>query len=153
LGGSNWNHGAAGAGPLSGVWRGTEEAWHSARHIGSTLFSTQNAPEGYTQVDIWNVTHFALLIAAIGLTYIAWRRFGSAFGIYSTGVLLIALSAPARLIPLNGLPRYLLTDFPLFLALAFVVRQRPLLRLAVLVVFAATSVVVALAFSSGIWIA
>jgi Mannosyltransferase (PIG-V) len=152
LGGPEWNHGVAVAGPLSGMSRGAEEAWHSSVAIGSNLASAPGAA-GYAQVDVWNVTHFALLVAAIALTYVAWRRFGSAFGIYSTGVLLIALSAPAGLIPLNGLPRYLLTDFPLFFALAFVVRHRPLSRVAVLALFAATSVVVALAFSSGIWIA
>ena len=68
---------------------------------------------------LWNVAHFALLIVAIALTWIAWRRLGPAFGIYSVGVLVISLERAGRLrTALFSLPRFLLADFPIVIALA-----------------------------------
>ena len=66
---------------------------------------------------------------------------------------MIALSAPAEGFPLVSLPRFLLGDFPLFLALAAVTLDRPRARDAVLVGFAAVGAAAAVAFSRGIWIA
>ena len=66
---------------------------------------------------------------------------------------MIALSAPAEGFPLVSLPRFLLADFPLFLALASLTLDRPRARDAVIAVFAALGAVAAAAFSRGIWIA
>ena len=92
-------------------------------------------------------------LAAIWLTWVAWRRLGPAFSLYSVGILAIALAAPAQLSPLVSFPRFLLADFPLFIALAAVLQRRPRLRTAVLIVFGATATAAAVAFSRKIWIA
>jgi hypothetical protein len=63
------------------------------------------------------------------------------------------LSAPAEGFPLVSLPRFLLADFPLFLALASLTLERPRARDAVLVAFAALGAVAAAAFARAIWIA
>jgi hypothetical protein len=105
------------------------------------------------RVALWNVTHLALLGAAGWLTWVAWVRLGAAFGAYSAGTLAIALAAPAEGFPLVSLPRFLLADFPLFLALAAVTEDRPRARDATLVGFAAIGAVCAAAFARGIWIA
>ena len=63
------------------------------------------------------------------------------------------LSAPAEGFPLVSLPRFLLADFPLFLALASLTLDRPRARDAVLVTFAALGAVAAAAFARAIWIA
>ena len=83
----------------------------------------------------------------------AWKRLGAAFGAYSAATLVIALSAPAEGFPLVSLPRFLLADFPLFLALASLTLDRPRARDAVLVTFAALGAVAAAAFARGVWIA
>jgi hypothetical protein len=101
----------------------------------------------------WNVVQFALLVAAIWLTWVAWTRLGTAFGLYSAGVLAIVLAAPAQLSPLVSFPRFLLADFPLFIALAAVVQSRPRLRTSVLLLFAGVAAVAAVAFSRKIWVA
>ena len=80
------------------------------------------------------------------LTWLAWRRLGAAWGLYSAATLLIALSSPAAVVPLVSLPRFLLADFPLFVVLA------PYRRV-VAPVFAAVGAVACVAFSRGIWIA
>ena len=66
---------------------------------------------------------------------------------------LIALSAPAEGFPLVSLPRFLLADFPLFLALASLTLDRPRARDAVIVIFAALGAVAVAAFARGVWIA
>ena len=103
-------------------------------------------------MGLWNLSHLALLGAAFWLTWVAWRRLGAAFGAYSAATLAIVLSAPAEGFPLVSLPRLLLADFPLFLALASLTLDRPRTRDAVLVVFAALGAAATVAFARGIWI-
>jgi hypothetical protein len=117
---------------------------------------SQNYPTGYENPDIWalwNVVHFALLVAAVALTWVAWRRLGPAFGIYSASVLAISLSAPADFVPLVSLPRFLLADFPILIALAGLLENRPRARAAVFLLFAVTGTAAAIAFSREIWVA
>ena len=49
---------------------------------------------------------------------IAWRRFGAPYGLFAALSLAIPLSVPSERWPLLSLPRFGLTIFPLFLALA-----------------------------------
>jgi hypothetical protein len=105
------------------------------------------------RVALWNLSHLALLVGAGWLTWVAWRRLGAAFGVYSVATLAILLSVPAEGFPLVSLPRFLLADFPLFLALASLTLDRPRARDAVLVAFAALGAAAAAAFARGIWIA
>jgi hypothetical protein len=104
-------------------------------------------------VALWNVSHLVLLVAAVWLTWVAWQRLGPAFGAYSAATLAIVLSAPAEGFPLVSLPRFLLADFPLFLALASLTLERPRARDAVLAAFAAVGAAAVAAFARGIWVA
>jgi hypothetical protein len=52
-----------------------------------------------------------------------------------------------------SLPRFLLGDFPLFLALALLLRDRPAARLWTLVAFAAIGGAAAAAFAHHVWVA
>jgi hypothetical protein len=131
-------------GPLSGLW----DAAHSAeqglaqlvRHLPA---GTYGKPE---QFAIWNLTNFALLVAAAWLTWVAWRRLGAAYGVYSLATLVIILSSPAAVVPLVSLPRFLLADFPLFMVLT------PYRRVLV-PAFAAVGAVACVAFARGAWVA
>jgi hypothetical protein len=155
-GSEDWSRDLSLLGPLSGLWQGASAAWHGALEIVLHLPRSQNYPNGYDQLDVWalwNVVHFGALLAAVALTWIAWRQFGPAFGLYSASVLVISLSAPADFVPLVSFPRFLLSDFPLFLALAGLIENRPRARVAILFVFAVLSTAAAVAFSRTIWIA
>ena len=154
--GEEWNRDLSAVGPLAGMWEGASQAWHGSIEIVRHLPRSQNYPTGYENLEIWalwNVAHFALLIVAIALTWIAWRRLGPAFGIYSVGVLVISLSAPADFVPLVSLPRFLLADFPIVIALAGLLENRPRARAAVFLLFAVTCTAAAVAFSREIWVA
>ena len=132
-------------GPVDGLWR----AARSAKDGLGQLVLHLPADGRYTRADqwaTWNLLQFALLVAAAWLTWLAWRRLGPAYGLYSAATLVIVLSSPAAVVPLVSLPRFLLADFPLFVVLA------PYRRV-VAPVFAAVGAVACVAFARGIWVA
>jgi len=72
-----------------------------------------------------DVTELAFAVAMTALAVLAWRRLGPAYGLYSLGVLALAMAAPSdRLGGLYSFPRLSLVAFPCFMALATVVRDR-----------------------------
>ena len=147
---ADWERDASPLGPLGGLWDSVLAAGRGARNL---LDLPATGPGHDERVGLWNVSHLAVLAAAAWLTWVAWRRLGAAFGLYSAATLAIALSVPAEGFPLVSLPRFLLADFPLFLALASLTLERPRARDATLATFAALGAVAAAAFARGIWIA
>ena len=147
---ADWNRDTSLLGPLEGLKDAFQSAGRGLRH----LFDIPvGGPGNEQRVGLWNLSHLALLVAALWLTWVSWKRLGAAFGAYSAATLVIALSAPAEGFPLVSLPRFLFADFPLFLALASLTLDRPRARDAVLVTFAALGAVAAAAFARAIWIA
>ena len=53
-------------------------------------------PANEQRVGLWNLSHLALLVAALWLTWVSWMRLGAAFGAYSAALLVIALCAGRR---------------------------------------------------------
>ena len=145
---TTWDRRAATLGPLGGLVDAVQAAGRGLR----TLAGAETFGQAHT-VSLWNVSHLVLLIGAAWLTVVAWRRIGPAYGVYSATSLLVILAAPATGFPLVSLPRLLLADFPLFLALAAVTLERPRARDVCLCTFAALGAASAIAFSRGIWIA
>jgi hypothetical protein len=147
---ADWDRDVSPVGPLAGLWDAVQAAGRGARDL---LDLPAAGPGHDERVAVWNLSHLALLGAAGWLTWVAWRRLGAAFGLYSAATLAIALSAPAQGFPLVSLPRLLLGDFPLFLALAAVTLERPRAREVTLWGFAALAALAAAAFARGIWVA
>jgi Mannosyltransferase (PIG-V) len=149
-----WHRHVHDAGPLSGLWLAVKDGYQGASELVQHL---PRAPHGTfahrDQWASWNVVQLLLLAAAAWLTWVAWRRIGVAYGLFSLATLLIILTSPADLVPLVSLPRFLLGDFPLFLALALLLRDRPAARLWTLVAFAAIGGAAAAAFAHHVWIA
>jgi hypothetical protein len=147
---ADWNRNTSLLGPLEGLKDAFQSAGRGLRHL---FDIPPGGPGNEQRVGLWNLSHLALLVAALWLTWVSWRRLGAAFGAYSAATLVIALSAPAEGFPLVSLPRFLFADFPLFLALASLTLDRPRARDGVLVTFAALGAVAAAAFARAIWIA
>jgi len=148
-----WNRHVHAAGPLSGLWLGVKFGYQGASELAQHLPRAPAVVQHKDQWASWNVIQLLLLIAAAWLTWVAWRRLGAAFGLFSLATLLIILTSPADLVPLVSLPRFLLGDFPLFLALAAICANRPRLRRELLVAFAAIGGAAAVAFAHHVWIA
>ena len=146
---AGWERSLSPLGPLGGLVDAVQAAGRGARVLATLPYE----PGHEHRVALWNVSHLGLLAAVGWLTWVAWRRLGPAHGSYALATLVIVLSVPAEGFPLVSLPRFVLADFPLFLALAAVTADRPRARDAVLWGFGAVGAAAAIAFSRGVWIA
>ena len=63
------------------------------------------------------------------------------------------LSAPSKGFPLVSLPRFLMSDFPIVLAVAALVHGRPRARQWTLIGFGAVCAVAGVAFARATWVA
>ena len=114
------------AGPLAGMWHGTEAAWFGARQLVS---GTAEHPFWVTvdpdRVALMNIENLAYVTVFTVLSAIAWRRLGAAYGVYALGCIALALSAPSSTYPypLLSFPRFAIIIFPAFIALATMVRR------------------------------
>jgi hypothetical protein len=152
--GVTWHRHVHALGPFSGLWLAFRDGYQGAVEIARHLpRAPHGAFEHRDQWASWNVIQVLLLIAALWLTWVTWRRVGAAFALYSLALIAIVLSSPADLVPLVSLPRFLLADFPLFLALAALAGTRPRLRSSLLVGFATIGGAAAAAFAHHAWIA
>jgi hypothetical protein len=142
-------------GPLGGLWEAIDTGRGGAAQLLLHLPREGGAPSGFGQVNqvaTWNAVHLVLLLAAIALTWVAWKRLGPAFGLYSLSTLAVILISPPDYFPLASFDRYVLADFPVFLALAALVADRPRARQIVLCTFAAVGAAAAIGYSRGVWI-
>ena len=112
------------AGPGSSSWR-------PARTRMSTGRRCRTADP--IRVAVLNLEALAFLVLFVVLAVIAWRRFGAPYGLFAALSLAIPLSVPSERWPLLSLPRFGLTIFPLFLALA-VLGGRPRAHTAIVAV-------------------
>jgi hypothetical protein len=151
---TEWQRQTGALGPLTGLWWAIEAGGHGGLEILRHLPRGLGAPGGFSHADtiaFWNASHLLLLAVGIWLTWVAWTRLGVAFGLYSAATLVVILWAPSKGFPLVSLPRLLMDDFPIVLALAAVTRDRG--RDWVLISLAALTAVAGVAFAHGVWIA
>jgi hypothetical protein len=153
---TGWQRESGTLGPLTGLWWAIQAGGHGGLQILFHLPRAMAAPGGFDPTDrlgFWNAAHLVLLVVAVWLTWVAWKRLGVAYGVYSAATLLVVLWAPSRGFPLVSLPRFLMDDFPIVLALAALTRERPVARERLLLGFAAVSAVAGVAFAHALWIA
>jgi hypothetical protein len=117
-----WSRHVSYAGPLGGIWDGLRAGWAGIRQLVSGSHTTTYWPavDGTDpmRVAAVNLEALAFLVLFVALTVVAWRRFGAPYGLFAALSLAIPLSVPSERWPLLSLPRFGLTIFPLFLALA-----------------------------------
>jgi hypothetical protein len=117
-----WSRHVSYAGPLGGAWGGLRAGWAGIRQLvsGSHTTTYWTAVDGTDpmRVAAVNLEALAFLVLFVALTVVAWRRFGAPYGLFAALSLAIPLSVPSERWPLLSLPRFGLTIFPLFLALA-----------------------------------
>ena len=119
-----WSRHLSPAGPLGGIWDGLRAGWAGIEQLASgshthaywAPVSVQDSDP--IRVAILNLETLAFLVVFVALAAIAWRRVGASYGLFAALSLAIPLSVPSERWPLLSLPRFGLTIFPLFLALA-----------------------------------
>jgi hypothetical protein len=120
-----WHRHIAIAGPLTGLWEGAKDGI-----VGLFQIATRQPIDGrqyatgsdYTLLNsAFNAQAFLFLVLFLFLAVIVWRRFGAVYGLFTACSLAIPLSSPNTTgWPLLSFPRFGLTIFPLFLALAVI---------------------------------
>jgi hypothetical protein len=132
-----WSRHVSPAGPLGGIWDGLRAGWAGIEQYASGshthVYWTPVQDTDPMRAATLNLECLAFLVLFLALTVIAWRRFGTAYGLFAALSLAIPLSVPSHRWPLLSLPRFGLTIFPLFLALA-VLGGRPRVHTAIVVV-------------------
>jgi Mannosyltransferase (PIG-V) len=119
-----WHRHVSPAGPFGGIWDGAVAGWRGLEQFG--VGHGTNVPgTNPMHAAAENVQALAFLILFLVLAYVAWRRFGPAYGLFAAVSLAIPLSYPSSRWPLLSLPRFGLVIFPLFLALAALTSERP----------------------------
>lgn len=153
--GSFWLRHVPATGPLGGAWAAVRSGYQGLAQLVLHLPPQSGAPGGFPKAEqfaVWNVVQLLVLVAACVLTWVCWQRVGRAAAVYSAATIVLFLSAPADVVPLVSVPRFLLGDFPLFIALAVVLADRPRWRTPLVAGFAALGLLAAAAFARGIWI-
>ena len=151
-----WTRHVSYAGPLGGIWDGLRAGWAGVRQLVSGSHTTTYWPavDGTDpmRVAAVNLEALAFLVLFVALTVVAWRRFGAPYGLFAALSLAIPLSVPSERWPLLSLPRFGLTIFPLFLALA-TIGGRPRLHTAIVSVSAIMLGVAVVQWSLWQWVA
>jgi hypothetical protein len=116
-----WHRSVSPFGPLEGLWRGARAAWAGVLQL--TVGSDQHwywTPVNPARAAALNIEYLLYAFVFCWLAYVAWRRFGAAYGLYAAVSIALPLSAPSDTYPLLSMPRLMLTVFPAFMALAAV---------------------------------
>jgi hypothetical protein len=132
-----WSRHLSPAGPLGGIWDGLRAGWAGIEQLASGshthVYWTAVQDTDPIRAATINLENLAFLVLFVALTVIAWRRFGAPYGLFAAVSLAIPLSVPSERWPLLSIPRFGLTIFPFFLALA-VIGRRPRAHTAILCV-------------------
>jgi hypothetical protein len=132
-----WSRHLSPAGPFGGIWDGLRAGWAGIEQLASGsqthIYWTAVRDTDPIRAATLNLECLAFLVLFVVLTVIAWRRFGAPYGLFAALSLAIPLSVPSERWPLLSMPRFGLTIFPLFLALA-VLGGRPRAHTAIIAV-------------------
>jgi hypothetical protein len=136
-----WHRHFSYAGPLGGIWDGLRAGWAGIEQLASGSHTHRYwtavplADSDPIRTAVINLSALAFLVLFVFLLVVAWRRFGTPYGLFAAVSLAVPLSAPSSKWPLLSMPRFGLAIFPIFLALA-VVGGRPRTHTAILAVSA-----------------
>ena len=142
--------------PAVAVVDGARAAIRSVRAIAArpdVFLDVSRLPFRDQWLTMGNLTAFLALLFAAALLVVCWRRLPASYTVFALVSLLLPLSYPTHSTPLLSLPRFVLVDFPLFIALAVVLVKRPLARWAVLAAMVAGLLLLTTIFANGMWVA
>ncbi len=137
--------------PTTSVWRGFVLA---AKTVYWLVESAAHAALGWPTVasapHLWlaDLPEFLAVVFGVWLLTVCWRRLPAAYTIYALAACLFPLFFPEASEPLASYPRFLLVNFPLFIALALHLYASRRWRWVVVGAMAALSVIATVIFAS-----
>jgi len=115
--------------PYVTAWQALKDGyWEAAQVVAHGHLSHLPAHLWQGNTGVFNLTNLVVLIVAVVLIALGWRRLGAPYNSYAVLAVLFMLCNPAARQPLASLPRYALVVFPLYMALAACTQRRPLIR-------------------------
>lgn len=142
--------------PVTAIVDGTRAAVRSVRAITAEpgiYLRVARLPFHDQWLTLGNLSAFLALVFGAALLVVCWRRLPAAYTVFAAASLLLPLSYPTHATPLLSMPRFVLVDFPLFVALAVMVVRRPIARWVMMTVFVAGMVLLTTLFANGMWVA
>jgi hypothetical protein len=144
------------AGPYVGVWDGLVAAFDGARQLLSFQSAHVYFPAAHGSPSIaatHNLMMAGFLVAGLAALVATFRRLPLAYGAYVLAALALPLSYPVSAEPLMSLPRFLLVLFPLTIASASWLAERPRARRPMLVLSGVLMVGFVAQFATWHWVA
>jgi hypothetical protein len=126
---------------LSDAWSGIEKTLHGAAAYAPSFI-------GPFSVHFESIILFAWLLLAIIVLVLTFRRLPAVYGMYALLTLVVCIFSPVSFQPLQGLDRYWLTIFPLWMAAGAWVARHPSRYLVVMV---SAGLLVFYSFEFGTW--
>jgi hypothetical protein len=116
-----WHRRSATLGPVGGISEALHAAWAGVLQltVGSNAhwYWVRVSPDRAAALNLESTAFFVL---ALGLSVLAWRRLGAAYGVMALVCVVAPTAAPTHAYPLLSMPRFTLVAFPIFIALAAV---------------------------------
>ena len=145
------------AAPNYSVARGALAAAQGARQVLSgqflDLYWEVPRPSSAYSIATANLINLAFLIIAGLLLYYGARRLPAAYTLYALAALAYPLFFPSKYVPLMSYPRFTLTVFPLYIALALFTLDKPRVHKVVVVVGLVALTVLTAKFAVFSWVA
>ncbi|MGO8685331.1 MAG: mannosyltransferase family protein [Thermoleophilia bacterium] len=142
--------------PTTTVINGTHTVIQSLRTIAAhpaTFFTLTRLPFRDQWITVSNLTAFIALLIGLALLALCWRKLPSVYTLFAAVSLGLPLCYPTPGTPLLSLPRFVLVDFPLFIALAAVVAEHRKTRWLLLVLMTAAMLLFTAWFANDMWVA
>jgi hypothetical protein len=142
--------------PTIAVINGTHAVIASVRTIAAhpaTFFTLTRLPFRDQWITVSNLTAFLALLIGLVLLAFCWRKLPSVYTLFAAASLGLPLCYPTPGTPLLSMPRFVLVDFPLFIALAAVVAEHRKTRWLLLVVMTAAMMLFTAWFANDMWVA
>jgi hypothetical protein len=154
----HWQRHLSLAGPLGGIWDGLRAGWAGIEQLASGSQTHNYWPavsihdSDPIRTAAINLTALTFLTLFIYLSALAWKRIGRPYGIYCFAGLAVPLSVPSSRWPLWSMPRFGLTLFPIFFALA-IIGHRQRVNAAILAISAGTLGIAVSQWTQWQWVA
>jgi hypothetical protein len=154
----HWQRHLSPLGPLGGMWDGLRAGWAGIEQLASGSHTVNYWPavsahdSSPTRTAVINLSALAFLALFLYLSAVVWKKVGRPYGLYCFVGLAIPLSVPSSRWPLWSMPRFGLTLFPIFFALA-IIGRRPRAHTTILAVSTVTLGIAVSQWAQWQWVA
>lgn len=121
------------AGPQATVVAAVRAAWHGVTATAGGLPPLSRSLDGPFSLPFDSIVLLVVFVLALIVLVLTFRRLDLGYGLYAALALLVTIASQTKIQPLEGIDRYTLTIFPLWMAAGAWLAERRAVRPVVLV--------------------